>query len=57
MLNSKSIKEAQSDPINNFSNDMVPKIIPYFIQTIIKYGMYSKLEARSEFELYEFECY
>ncbi|KAM3222312.1 hypothetical protein P3L10_021582 [Capsicum annuum] len=35
---SKSIKEAQSKPINNLSNDVAPRIIPYFIQTISKYG-------------------
>ncbi|XP_049374072.1 cytochrome P450 CYP72A219-like [Solanum verrucosum] len=35
---SKSIKEAQSKPINNLSNDIAPRIIPYFIQTINKYG-------------------
>ncbi|XP_060188678.1 cytochrome P450 CYP72A219-like [Lycium barbarum] len=35
---SKSIKEAQSKPTNNLSNDIAPRIIPYFIQTISKYG-------------------
>ncbi|KAJ8532177.1 hypothetical protein K7X08_012100 [Anisodus acutangulus] len=35
---SNSIKEAQCKPINNLSNDIAPSIIPYFIQTISKYG-------------------
>uniref|UniRef100_M1BGH1 CYP72A56 n=1 Tax=Solanum tuberosum TaxID=4113 RepID=M1BGH1_SOLTU len=39
---SKSIKEAQSKPIDNLSNDIAPRIIPYFIQTISKYDERSK---------------
>ncbi|XP_059284995.1 cytochrome P450 CYP72A219-like [Lycium ferocissimum] len=34
----KSIKEAQSKPINDLSNNIAPRIIPYFIQTISKCG-------------------
>lgn len=41
---SKSIEEVKSKPLNVTDDDIPPRILPYFIEAIKKYGKFSKLK-------------
>jgi hypothetical protein len=43
----KMIKEAKSKPMDPYSNDIAPRVLPFVVHTIAKYGIYMLLQLLS----------